>query len=278
MSADAPAVKTLWQSSFADSPEYIDFAMDGLEAISHGLAAFDGNKLVSMLFLLKAVLCLDGEACDVRYVYGVATETAYRKRGILRELDAAAAELARSEGAKAMVLIPAEPWLFGVYQRLGYRTRFYGTEGTLSPSVQSGAVLLPCSPGDFLTLRRENLRKRDNYCDFYPELCEYRYYEYLFPYAGRPHGEIYRVESGKTVGYTVGYCDGKRYVIQETDLSGWALAEAAGALKESVGADSVTVMGQTGKRFPLGMIKLLDPSLDKNRVRLADLYMNLMFN
>lgn len=231
-----------------------------------------------MLFLLKGALTVSGESSDARYVYSVATDPAYRGRGILRELDEQAAQLAKSEGAKALVLVPAAAGLFEIYRRLGYRTRFYLCETRVSPSVNSGAVLLPCGPRDFLTLRREKLRRDGNTFDLYPELCEFRYYEYLFPYPGRPRGEIFRVESHGTTGYTAGCQDGSRYLIQETDLTGQALADAAGALREQSGAETVTVLGRQGRRFPFGMIKLLDQSLDMRQLRTADLYMNLMFS
>lgn len=227
-----------------------------------------------MLFLLPAVLTLGGAPRSARYVYGAATDPAYRRRGILRALEELAVRQARDAGACVLALTPKRPEHFRVYQRLGYRTRFYLGERQIAPGLSSGTVLVPCEADEFLSFRRKLLVRDGNTLELGPDLCEYRYYEYLFPVSGRPRGEIHRVEQGLSTGYTAGRRIGGTYWIEETDLSGEVLAGAAGALLERSGARRVMVRGREGRRSPYGMLKPLDPAL--SRLPPSLLYMNLM--
>lgn len=227
-----------------------------------------------MLFLPKALLTMDGESSDARYLYGVATALSYRGKGVMTRLEAEACRLAKAEGAKSIALVPAGKTLFDMYAKLGYRTRFYLGTAKVSPCVVSAAAVLPCSMNDFLVLRRDMLRKKRCSFDFYPEFSQFAYREYLFS-----GGEILKIETGKAVGYTVGIREGENcYRIQETDLSGQALAEAAGALRERHGTGEILLTGQCGGRKPFAMLKTLDPSVNSRKVRLMDAYANLMIN
>lgn len=279
---DTAALRSLWETAFADSgdsPEYLDFAFSGLDPAAWGLGAFDrsnGGRLVSMLLLLPAVLTLGEAPRTARYVYGAATVPAYRRRGILRELEEHAVRHAREEGAAALALVPGSPELFQVYRRLGYRTRFYLGESRTAASLSSSTVLVPCGADEFLSFRRKLMNRDGNTLELGPELCEFRYYDYLFPCPGRPRGEIYRVEQGASAGYVAGFLKGDTYQIRETDLSGDALSGAAGALLERSGARRVLTAGRTGRRVPYGMLKPLDPAL--THLPPSALYMNLMLD
>jgi len=270
--SDAPALKALWRTAFADSEAYIDSSFPAIGGAEAAIAAFCGETLVSMLFLLKGTLWT-GEEVPARYVYCAATAPEYRGRGAFRELEAHAVHLAASEGDKALVLVPSEPGLFAFYQRLGYRTRFYLAKSRLPSGFVGGASLSPCGPETFFSLRGRLLSRCGAAFRLSPALEAWAYRDWLLPAEERPAGEILLAKSWGVTGYTVGRLEGTSYLIRETDLTGRALCAAGDALRARSGARSVAVLGRAGRRFAYGMIKPLGGFRAP-----ADGYMNLMLD
>lgn len=266
-------MKTLWQNLFGDSTEYIENFFLAAKPLETGLCAFDGEILAGMLFSLPGVFVLEGKAYDGRYLYAVSTDPAYRRQGVMTDLEAEACRQAAGEGARCMVLVPADAGLFSMYEKLGYRTRFRLSRTRIPAPVCPKARLSPCPMEEFLAMRREMLRRLESYFDFYPDMGEYRYRE--FAGTGR---EILRAETPYGTGYLAGHPEEKEYLIEETSLGGNALAQAAGELACRYGVKRVVSTGRYGTSSPYGMLKLLDNSIDGERARKANAYLNLMLN
>ena len=271
LETECPMITSLWEAVFADGPAFTVPFLETAEPARNALCAFERERLVGMLFLLPAVLSLSGEAMEARYLYGAATAPDFRGRGVFRRLEQEAARAAREAGARAIGLVPAEPGLYQMYQKLGYRTRFWLSETLVPAMIAPKASIAVCREPDFLALRREMLRRRENYFDLYPALCEFRYREFV-----RAGGEILYIQTPEGNGYTAGRPAGEEYRIAETSLSGLALAHAAGAIRLATGARRVRVTGKEGARRPAGMVKLLDDTVEPRALLRADPYLNLM--
>lgn len=266
-------LKLLWQTAFSDDAAYIDFFFRHISAVDMALCAFDGETLAGMLFLLPAVLWLNDSGFEARYVYGVATDPQYRGQGVMTRLESAACDLCKKQGVRAMVLIPAEKFLFGMYQKLGYRTRLYACETALPRVLSPQAKISSCSKEWFIARRRALLQKKASYVDLYPKLWEYRFDELTFSGAA-----FRRAETEGTEGYLVCCRQEDCLRILETDLSGKALSHAAGALAAEYGCSRIVLCGENGSRRPYGMVKPLSPLLCDAKLRTADCYMNLMMS
>ncbi len=82
------------------------------------LAVFDGEKIVSMLFLVDCEI--EGEWG--KYVYAVSTAEGYRKQGLASEL----LDRAKEETETFLCLIPANESLKEYYSKRGFVTEFSG--------------------------------------------------------------------------------------------------------------------------------------------------------
>lgn len=271
---ELPALRALWQVVFGDPAEYIAAFEQAADPCKTALCAFrEDGWLAGMLFLLPAVLTLQGAGYEARYVYAVATERSCRGQGVFTALQREAERVALADGAYALTLLPSSPSLYEMYQKFGYRTRFGLSETRVSPMASPVAALSPCDRSDFLTLRRNLLRGMENSFDLYPSLCEFRYTDILA--AG---GEIWLARTPYGRGYLVGRREDELYRVAETSLTGLALSHAAGALCRATGARRVSVCGKSGVRRPAGMIKILDERIDPRELAGADPYMHLMLN
>lgn len=267
------ALCALWTQAFGDSAEYAAFALSRLRPEQYALCGYFEGKLAGMLFLLPGRITLAGLTADACYLYGVATAPEFRGRGVMRTLEGAAAAFLRQDGVAAILLVPAADRLFAMYQKLGYRTRFYLGKTRLAPAAQPRATLFDCTREEFKAMRQAMLLKHSSRMELDDRLCDYRYEELLFSKAS-----ILRAETGWGTGYLVCRQEKDGCCILETDLTGYPLAHAAGELAKRNQSRHILQIGAGGGRCPYGMVKLLDNQLDRTALYTADPYMNLMLN
>lgn len=267
------AALSLWQRVFGDPPEMISAFFDSAPFEQTCFAAMSGHTLAGMLFSLPAVFCLDGTANESRYLYAVATDPAFRGRGIMTALEAYACDTARAEGARFAALVPASPPLFSMYRKLGYRTFFFHAKTRIPREVKAEASLSPCKPEEFLACRCSLLASHSAAFEFYPSMCMFRYEDFL-----RSGGEIMLAETFSGPGYLAFHQEGGTLFIRETSLSRKALSHAAGALCRERDAARVFVEGTGGKSEPYGMLKSLFQEKGRKIPLKIDGYMGLMLN
>jgi len=123
-SYDIPALKKIWDGSFQDPINYIDFIFDRLAKPTDAIVYEDGDKIVSMLLMIEAKFVYRQESVDVVYILGAATATQYQNRGIMTYLLDHAENLARQKGVQLSVLVPGEQYLYNYYKKRGYSADF----------------------------------------------------------------------------------------------------------------------------------------------------------
>ena len=111
---EAP-LRALFTEAFGDGG-FTDLFFRTGYAPARCLAAFDGDLLAALHWFDCS---LEGQ--KAAYIYGIAAFESYRGRGVGSALIRAALEELNKRGYEAVFLVPAEPSLFGYYERFGFR-------------------------------------------------------------------------------------------------------------------------------------------------------------
>lgn len=147
---DIPSLRRLWKQAFGDSDEYLDLFFSAGYDPQRCLCAVDGDTAAAALYWL------DGSCRGrtVAYLYAVATDEAFRGRGLCRDLTERAHGILKARGYAGAVLVPAEPGLFIMYGKMGYRTCATVTEW----EAHGGDIPLPLTE---LTVQEYAARRRE---------------------------------------------------------------------------------------------------------------------
>lgn len=112
---DEPRLRDLFTEAFAD-PAFTDLFFRSGFSPSRCLGAFGGELLAALHWF---DCTLDGQ--KAAYVYGIAAFEVCRGRGIGSGLIQAALDHLTQAGYGPILLVPAEPALFGYYERFGFQ-------------------------------------------------------------------------------------------------------------------------------------------------------------
>ena len=122
MIIDKPAstapLRQLWKQAFGDTDAYLDsffafgYAPDRCRQIS-----IDG-KVAAALYWFDC----EFSGKKIAYLYAIATDEAYRNRGLCRRLMEDTHRHLKALGYAGALLVPANPGLFDFYKKMGYRT------------------------------------------------------------------------------------------------------------------------------------------------------------
>ncbi|PWM26623.1 MAG: hypothetical protein DBX44_00205 [Oscillospiraceae bacterium] len=153
---DRSALMDLWKRVFGDPDDYLSLFFDLRFRPDQALVArnsLDGTP-ISMLFLLPIVFQSGSLQYRGRYIYAVATDPAFRSRGLSSQLLAEAHRRLSLEGLDFSVLVPAERSLFDYYAARGFRTEFFRCAQTVfAASSPDDVDLSPASLPALLPLR-----------------------------------------------------------------------------------------------------------------------------
>lgn len=117
-------VKVLWKLCFNDSEEFTEMYFKLRYKNEVNIAIESGDEVISALQMLPYPMTFCGETVQTSYISGACTHPEFRSKGVMRELlSQAFARMSRS-GVYFSTLIPAEPWLFDYYARMGYAPVF----------------------------------------------------------------------------------------------------------------------------------------------------------
>ena len=125
---EAP-LRALFTEAFGDGG-FTDLFFRTGYAPARCLAAFDGALLAALHWFDCSF-----EGQKAAYIYGIAAFESCRGRGVGSALIRAALEKLNKRGYEAVFLVPAEPSLFGYYERFGFRAVSTIREFTLSASA-----------------------------------------------------------------------------------------------------------------------------------------------
>lgn len=250
---DRARLTELWALIFGDPPE----AIEGYFARRHRdgdmLVFVEGGVLCGMLSMLPLTLVSGNATYPARYVYAVATDPAFRGRGIATELLLRAHDVMTGRGDRASVLVPASESLFGYYEKRGYQTAFsveirdYDA-GKLASFPQGGAFA-PCAPEEYAKIRDAAFSGLPLYA---------RWDEKAVAFACEGMNAT-RLTFGDGVGCALWERDGDGALVRELALPGIEIPAAMAILHKSAGAASYRVR-LPGCGAPFGMIRWLIPA------------------
>ena len=84
---DVPALKALWKQAFGDTDAEIDSFFKTVYPEATGFCAEEDGAVIAMLFALPLTLAHGEEMQKAAYLYAVATDEAFRGRGVCRRTD-----------------------------------------------------------------------------------------------------------------------------------------------------------------------------------------------
>ncbi len=143
----------LWTEAFGDPPEFVGkFFQTGFSPDRCRYIQKDG-RIVAALYWFDCT----AEGRRLAYIYAVATARAYRGQGLCRALMTDTHSHLRSCGYDGAVLVPGEPGLFSLYEKLGYRC--FGGQQTVSctPEHTEPSPVRRVNAQEYAPLRRKYL-------------------------------------------------------------------------------------------------------------------------
>lgn len=121
-------VKTLWKHCFNDSNDFIEMYFHTRFSKQTNMSIESGGDLISALQLIPYPMTFCGQEVSTSYISGACTHPDFQGKGIMKELISQSLARMYSEGIYFSTLIPAEPWLFDYYSKLGYASVFKYTK------------------------------------------------------------------------------------------------------------------------------------------------------
>lgn len=112
--------KELWQLVFNDTEAFADLYFNEVFAHEYNVVCQLDRKVVAALQTLPYTLLYHQKELPISYISGVSTHPNYREQGIADNLMQQAHISMYYKNKVFAVLIPAEEWLYGWYERCGY--------------------------------------------------------------------------------------------------------------------------------------------------------------
>ena len=170
---DEEHLKTLWQRVFGDLETIIDNFFTTLYTPGMAQVCVCGNVIVSAAYVLKiGDLTSEGRWTPCREIYAYGTDPALRGRGFGDKVLRAAIAEAEKDGVA--VLCPAEPSLFGYYEKYGFKPVFGVTQTRCTDvGIPLTGSATRITVRGYAALREELLHGRDH-IDFDLKALEYQ--------------------------------------------------------------------------------------------------------
>lgn len=244
-----PALKKLWADVFGDGELVINKFFENTQSAENTACVFCDDEPVSMLYAIDAVISYGGKKYNSYYVYAVCTANEHRGKGLMSLAFRYLEDLAVSRGVSYLFLVPEEPELFAMYEKLGFKTAFsYKETEYLSVCVNGNS-------GKFDELFYENYVKLREGSSVEPlaTLQEKGFNSFL-----KPATEDVKILFDENAGYAVAECVGDTIIVHEL------FGDKQRVLKlifESLSANKVVLREPaTESGVPSGMLKALDGS------------------
>ena len=116
---DIPALKALWKQAFGDTDAEIDSFFKTVYPEATGFCAEEDGAVIAMLFALPLTLAHGEEMQKAAYLYAVATDEAFRGRGVCRSLMEFAEKTLRKRYVSCLLLVPDTEKLASYYETMG---------------------------------------------------------------------------------------------------------------------------------------------------------------
>lgn len=115
--ADIPVLLEIWKESFGDSETFINTFFRTCPTENSRCVRMDGRPVAALYWF-----DCDYKGKRLAYIYAVATDKAYRGRGLCRSLMTATHQHLQASGYSGAVLAPGNARLFSMYGAMGYRS------------------------------------------------------------------------------------------------------------------------------------------------------------
>ncbi|MEY8685528.1 GNAT family N-acetyltransferase [Bacteroides sp. AN502(2024)] len=141
-------VKALWRICFDDSEEFIEMYFKLRYKTEVNVTIQSGDEVISALQMLPYPMTFCRESVQTSYISGACTHPDFRNKGAMRELLSQSFARMLRNGVHFSALIPAEPWLFDYYARMGYASVFkYSTKELVLPEfIPSKEIVVSVVP------------------------------------------------------------------------------------------------------------------------------------
>ncbi|MDR2956259.1 MAG: GNAT family N-acetyltransferase [Prevotella sp.] len=120
----APLVREMWKTCFGDSDKFLDILSKYKYRNENTLIYFDGDEAVASLQMFPYSITFYNQLIPFAYLAGLCTLPEHRKKGYMAQLIGKAHEIIAERGILLSILIPAEDWLYGFYEKYGYTQVF----------------------------------------------------------------------------------------------------------------------------------------------------------
>ncbi len=121
-------VKTLWKLCFDDSEIFTDLYFRLRYSNEVNIAIQSGEEVIAALQMIPYPMTFCNKIVQTAYLSGVCTHPDYRNKGVMRELLHQTFARLWQRHIPISTLIPAEPWLFDYYSRMGYAPVFHASQ------------------------------------------------------------------------------------------------------------------------------------------------------
>ena len=111
-----PQLKALWKQAFGDTEEEIDYFFQKGFSVNRCLCAVIDEQVAAALYWFDCTVWNK----KVAYLYAIATEKSFQRRGITKALIAHTHNHLQSLGYAGTILVPGEESLFAFYEGIGY--------------------------------------------------------------------------------------------------------------------------------------------------------------
>jgi GNAT superfamily N-acetyltransferase len=117
-------IRSMWKSVFDDTDQYIDLIFSEKYRDENTLLYFDEGNLAACLHMFPYTFRFYEKAIPFYYLAGLSTLPQYRNKGYMGQLISASFRVMQARGIALSILVPAEEWLFGYYEKYGFAQTF----------------------------------------------------------------------------------------------------------------------------------------------------------
>lgn len=119
-----PIVRQMWKICFQDTDEFIDLFFTNQYKHQNALIYFDDGIPTASLQMIPYTITFCGQEISFAYLAGLCTLPEHRKKGYMARLIEYSHRVLKDRGISLAILVPAEEWLFGFYEKYGYQQVF----------------------------------------------------------------------------------------------------------------------------------------------------------
>ena len=147
-----PALRALWKEAFGDSDAFLDCFFATAFSPHRCRCLWQAEQPAAALYWFD---CAEGGR-KFAYLYAVATAPSFRGQGLCRALMADTHAFLADAGYAGAILVPGEPALFAMYEKMGYSV-FSGMDTLSCPAGEKPVKLREATPVEYALARRKYL-------------------------------------------------------------------------------------------------------------------------